>query len=37
MVKNKEMNFLKENLKMTENGRFDIPEQGLESQIFSNF
>jgi hypothetical protein len=40
MVKNKDMQFFMENLKMKrkkEQNFFDFPEQGFEPQIFSNF
>ena len=40
MVKNKDMQFFMENLKMNRKKTkkcFDLPEQGFEPQIFSNF
>ena len=39
MVKNKDMQFCMENLKMKRKStkKFDLPEQGFEPQIFSNF
>ena len=40
MVKNKDMQFFMENLKMKKKkGQifFDLPERGFEPQIFSNF
>ena len=39
MVKNKDMQFFMENLKMNRKRtkNFDLPEQGFEPQIFSNF
>ena len=40
MVKNKDMQFLMENLKMKRKKRqniFDFPERGFEHQIVSNF
>ena len=40
MVKNKDMQFFMENLKMKSKKRqnfFDLPEWGFEPQIFSNF
>ena len=40
MVKNKDMQFFMENLKMNRKRTkkfFDLPEQGFEPQIFSNF
>ena len=40
MVKNKDMQFFMENLKMKrkkDKKKFDLPERGFEPQIFSNF
>ena len=40
MVKNKDMEFFMENLKMKRKKgqkNFDLPERGFEPQIFSNF
>ena len=39
MAKNKAMQFFMENLKMKriKDKNFDLPEQGFEPQIFSNF
>ena len=40
MVKNKDMQFFMENLKMKrkkDKKNFDLPERGFEPQIFSNF
>ena len=40
MVKNKDIQFFMENLKMKRKKRtkkFDLPERGFEPQIFSNF
>ena len=39
MVKNKDIQFFMENLKMKrkKDKIFDLPEQGFETQIFSNF
>ena len=39
MVKNKDIQFFMENLKMNRKRtkRFDLPELGFEFQIFSNF
>jgi hypothetical protein len=41
MIKNTDMQFFMENLKINEQkkdkAKFDIPERGFEPQIFSNF
>ena len=39
MVKNKDMQFFMENLKMKrkKTKKFDLPKRGFEPQIFSNF